>query len=156
MIKEIIACTSRFPVEYKDKEFWHLHLPVPESFIDSPRTPFSIRKLCVQTLIDRVSYLINLKPEDFKDCRVAASLSLPRLWDSQIILFIDRNYFNSFFNRDNEYQKWEIIQDKNLLSSWRLNIPEKLKIKHYQEDLFDEDYHFTNQLVFIGELDPIP
>ena len=59
MVRELEAATQVFPQaeDWEGCGYWHLHLPVAEGFIDSPKTPRSIRQQCIQTLIDRAAYL---------------------------------------------------------------------------------------------------
>jgi hypothetical protein len=58
MVRDIGQLATVTPAE--DREacgYWHAHLPVAEAFIDSPVTPRSIRRLCVQSMIDAANTL---------------------------------------------------------------------------------------------------
>ncbi|GGE60078.1 hypothetical protein JOC93_000811 [Priestia taiwanensis] len=103
--KLIEAHTVEFPVEFYNG-YWHLHLPIAQEFINSTKTPMKIKRLCMQTLIDRAKYLIQIKPNEKETYRVVAAINLANLWNSQIIIFKGDTYFKDFFCRDDEYQKW--------------------------------------------------
>jgi len=155
MVEELTLSTDSFPVEAHEGDgFWHLHLPVAESFIDSYKTPVSVRRLCVQTLVNRVQYLRSIKPQSTQKIRVVATITLPCLWDSQLIVFYGDEYYGNFFKRDNEYQTW-VLQDshKKLLEEFNLVVPEGLVVRNYLEKITDGENEFKNQLLFIGELD---
>jgi protein-tyrosine phosphatase len=107
MIDRIINLTECFPEE--DHRYWHIHLPTASSFIDSPKTPKSIRRQTIQTLIDRTVHLIAHKPDNRNFAKVVTIISLPTLWDSQIVVFFDEAYYDNFFIRNDQYQQWTLI-----------------------------------------------
>ena len=154
MIKHIVEQTLTFPEEERpDCGYWHLHLPVAQAFIDSSNTPSSIRRLCMQTLIDRVDHLKNIKPESDRKSRVIACINLPNLWDSQIIVFYGDEYFSNFFTRDSPEQKWEELpSNRSMAKELNLTIPMDLTEKGYLEHIQDEDWESHSEIWFIGEL----
>lgn len=149
LIERINSLTEDFPEEQR---YWHMHLPVAQSFIDSPKTPKSIRKKCIQTLIDRTAHLNSIKPDNEKFQRVVTLIDLPKLWNSQIVVFFDEDYFNNFFIRDNPEQTWKpIVDDKEFLKEWNLEIPNGLFLTGYHEIINDE-YYYEGQIWAIAEL----
>ncbi len=154
MIESICAHTEVFPEEHPWAHgYWHLHLPVDQGFIDSLKTPFPVRRQCVQTLIDRCQHLQRLKPPSDEPVRVVASISLPYLWDSQIIVFFGQDYFSTFFGRSSEGQSWMPLREsRSIRSEWRLQIPETFQERGYCERIRDEDFSHDGELWFIGEL----
>nr|WP_236797958.1 MULTISPECIES: DUF3916 domain-containing protein [Bacillus] len=56
------ANTQSFPENVSD--YWHLPLPAAYDFMTSNRTPKKIKRLCIQTLLNRAEHLIDLKPND--------------------------------------------------------------------------------------------
>jgi hypothetical protein len=154
MVKSITNWTSRFPMKDTYYGYWHMHLPVAQTFIDSIKTPTFVRRVCIQTLINRVNYLINIKNELSISAHVVACISMPNLWNSQITVFFDEEYFSSFFERNNDYQKWiQLPQDRSLEREWGLTIPDDMRIKGFKELLTDDDYSSISELWFIGNLD---
>ena len=63
LIKRVEENTFEFPTEFYNG-YWHLHLPVAQAFIYSNKTPKKIKRLCIQTLLDRAEHLIQLKPNN--------------------------------------------------------------------------------------------
>ncbi len=153
MVSAISEATSIFPDLDMQRGFWHLHLPVSQSFIDSSRTPSDVRKLCMQTLIDRTKHLIDIKPALDVKTRVVALISLPELWESQIIVFFGEDYFGGFFDRDDEEQRWTLLPfERSILKELDLKMPGGLTEIGYLEEINDEDGEAISELWFIGEL----
>lgn len=57
IIKEMNANTQSFPENVSD--YWHLPLPAAYDFMTSNRTPKKIKRLCIQTLLNRAEHLID-------------------------------------------------------------------------------------------------
>lgn len=70
-VRGIEKYTREFPTEFYNG-YWHLHLPVAQDFISSSKTPNRIKRLCIQTLLDRAVHLIRLKPQDKDKYRVVS------------------------------------------------------------------------------------
>ncbi|MCF8566231.1 DUF3916 domain-containing protein [Alicyclobacillus tolerans] len=152
MVRSIEELTEEFPSDFY-RGFWHIHLPVAKSFIDSEKTPKSIRHLCIQTLVERTQHLISIKPDLPDVTRVVAAIELPNLWDSQIIVFYGNQHFDGFFDRNDESQKWTPLSEtRNIADEWGLSIPHEMSIMGVKEVLTDEDYVHEGEIWFIGEL----
>lgn len=68
--------------------------------------------------------------------------------------FFGDNYYESFFERNTEYQKWILLsENRRIEREWGLDIPKNMKVKGYREEIIDEDDIFIDELWFIGELD---
>ena len=151
---KLIELTSKFPDIDLEHECWHLHMPMSKRFIDSYKTPIALRRKCIQLIIDRVDFLINNKIASDMPVRVVACINLPSLWDSQIIVFWDNDYFKSFFYRNTEYQKWiPLSRERNICREWNISLPRNMKIKGYKEEICDDDLNYEGELWFIGEFD---
>ncbi len=152
MIARIEAETREFPRPYSNSGYWHLPLPVAMDFIDSTATPRSVRRLCVQTLLESAFHLTTLAPQN-EFSRVVVAVSLPDLWASQIIVFFDESYFDSFFVRNSPEQKWLALSQKRSLSKERsLLLPDGFEEKGFRQEVADEDEVFSNELWFFGQL----
>ncbi len=153
MIKRIEEHTMKFPSEFKH-HYWHMHLPIAQDFIDSKKTPNKVKRLCMQTLLERAYLLMQMKPNDRKNYRVVVAISLPELWSSQIIIFKGESYFLNFFNRNNDYQKWLQLSDgRDIQKEWGLLVPNDMQISGYKELMIEEDgYRYEGEIWFIGEL----
>lgn len=155
MIEAIEAGTTTFPAEQEPEcGYWHVHLPVDQAFIDSQKTPHWVRRQCVQCLIDGAERLRYLKPKSRESIRVVTCISSPELWDSQIIVFFDHEYFSSFFDRDSDFHSWTPLSASRLLSrEWSLNVPDIFSERGYHERIRDEDYSHDGEVWFFGDLD---
>ena len=150
----IISYTEFFPEE--EDRYWHLHLPCRSNLIDSIKTPFSLRRSIIQLLIDRTNHLINSRSEELElgYAHVLLALNFPNLWNSQIIVFYDQEYFRNFFDRNSPSQLWtKLPSTRDIIREWKLNLPPSLDVVGYKEDISDEEFEYSGELWFIGELD---
>lgn len=153
LVATLIKLTEEFPEGSSDKEFWHFHIPVKKSFADSKRTPKKARKLLIQTLINRSEYLSTLKPSGNVFCKVVCIICKQELSRSQIIIFFNKEYFNSFFIRNDEEQVWILIETNEFDIKSMYNIPLRFSIKYYLENIYDGDVVWKDELLVIGELE---
>ena len=154
MIEGINIEIEKFPDIDIENGYWHMHLPIKQSFIDSDKVPLKIRRLCIQTIIDATKRLIRIKPKSDIKIRVIAFINLPALWYSEIIVFFGESHFEGYFYRNNEYQKWTPLEDKrNIVKEWNLRVSETFKAKGYKEILTNDDSIYENELWYIGEID---
>lgn len=152
MINRIEENTMVFPTEFYNG-YWHMHLPVGQGFISSDKTPRKIKRLCIQTLLNRAEYLKGLQPQDEEKYRVVVLITLPSLWNSQIIIFQGEDYFKDFFNRDSDYYKWIPLSDnRNIQTEWMLANPANFAISGFKEVIDDEDGYYESEMWFIGEV----
>lgn len=154
MIKRIGEETNDFPSDFYNG-YWHLHLPVAQAFIDSDKTPFGIKRLCVQTLLDCAKHLIEIKPNTCEKYRVVVYISFQELFDSQIIVFAGDSHFEGFFCRNDEFQRWIPLSEKrNLESEWRIDMPKNLNNSGFREETTDENGKiYKRDIWFMGELE---
>ncbi|WP_318582456.1 DUF3916 domain-containing protein [Bacillus paranthracis] len=153
MIKRIEEHTKIFPSTFYNDEYWYMPLPVSQTFIESHKTPRKVKRLCIQTLIDRVNHLIKIKPNDTHTYRVVTIISIENLWRSQIIVFKNDDYFQNFFNRNNEFQTWIPLSNEiNFWETWGISIRPTAQLLHFQEVIYDEDAIDKKEIWFIGEL----
>jgi hypothetical protein len=153
MIKRIEEETKEFPSDFYNG-YWHLHLPVAQSFIDSEKTPFGIKRLCVQTLLKAAKHLIGIKPHTDEKYRVVVSIDFSKLFNAQIIVFHGDTHFKGFFDRNNEFQKWiPLNEESDFGSEWKLNIPQNVIVRGIREEIADEDGEYKRNIWFVGELE---
>ncbi|MDM5428760.1 DUF3916 domain-containing protein [Bacillus mycoides] len=153
MIKRIQEYTNTFPSTFYNDEYWHMLLPDSQAFIDSSTTPRKVKRLCIQTLLNQANQLMKMKPNDTNTYRVVVMIKIASLWNSQIIIFKNDDYFQIFFNRDNEFQKWiPLSNESDFRHEWKISISNSVQTLHFQEIIKDEDGFFEEELSFIGEL----
>lgn len=87
--------------------------------------------------------------------RVVAAVSLPEIFDSQLIVFFGDAHWNEFFDRRSDDQRWTVLpQSRSLAREWRIQIPEGMIERGYRETVQDESYASHGELWFVGELSP--
>ncbi|EJQ13180.1 DUF3916 domain-containing protein [Bacillus cereus] len=154
LIKRIEDSTKAFPSTFYNDEYWHMPLPGSQAFIDSSTTPRKVKRLCIQTLLNQANQLMTMKPNDTNTYRVVVMIKIASLWNSQIIIFKNDDYFQNFFNRDNEFQKWIPLSNASDFGhEWKISISNSVQTLHFQEIIKDEDgFYDEGELLFIGEL----
>ncbi len=153
MVTRIEESTRAFPADI-EKGYWHLPLPVAYDFICSSKTPQKIKRLSIQTLINRAEHLIELKPFDGEIYRVVVAVDATELWGSQIIVFKGDSYFKYFFNRHDDDQRWLPLSDvRNIQREWGLSVLKGRQTMGFKEIIADEDgISYEGERWFIGEL----
>ncbi|PEJ07315.1 DUF3916 domain-containing protein [Bacillus wiedmannii] len=153
MIQGIEEHTKTFPSAFYDDEYWYMPLPVSQAFINSCKTPRKVKRLCIQTLLNQAQHLIKMKPIDTHTYRVVVLISIENLWRSQIIVFKNDDYFQNFFNRNNEFQKWIPLSNKSdFWKTWGISICPTVQTLHFEEVIYDEDAIDEKEIWFVGEL----
>ncbi len=104
----------------------------------------------MQKWLEKTEQIIKHKPKNNDFCKIVAGISTPDFWKSQIIVFYDEEYYNSFFDRQTAYQRWTPIKNRSFIKE--RNIKCDLIEKGYIEILKDEDYSRKSELWFYGEL----
>ncbi len=73
--------------------------------------------------------------------------------ESQIIIFYDENYYNSFWLRNTTEQTWNPIVKQGMSFIQERHIESPLKEKGYYETIVDSDFTHKTILWFYGEID---
>ncbi len=150
--RRLAEVTQSFPAPHDEGGYWHLHLPTARSFIDSPRTPQSVRRECVQLLLDAASRLIALRPSSVA-APVMVAVTTPLLFNSQLIAFFSPDCFTSFFRRVDPDQRWTPLPaSRSLVREWRLLLPRSFSERGFHEHIDEEDYEHNGEIWFFGEL----
>jgi hypothetical protein len=142
--------TEYFP-DTEDDTYWHIHMPCSDILLNSPKSPSFVKVGCANIIIERTKHLINIRPKSMEATKIVGVINLYNLWSSQIIIFYDTEYFNQFFQRDSEYQKWIPIPTD--YKRYFLRDIKDLSVKGFKEIIKDEDYEYNGELWFVGELD---
>lgn len=139
------------PFVRTDNTFEHFHVP-SGIWINSPKTSGKLKTEFCRKWLAKTEEFISQKPEDIPFCKVAAAICVPYFQSSQIIIFYDADYFNSFWERTGAYQIWTPMEAKRSFCRER-NISTALKEKGFHEKITeDEDSVFEDDLWFYGEI----
>ena len=129
----------------------HFHVP-SDQFISSPKTCGKNKTAFCEAWLQKTSEIIEQKPKDISFCKVVAVIDEGNLWESQIIIFYDEDYYNSFWDRSSTGQTWlPIASDARSFAKER-NIKTSLKEKGNIEILSDEEKQRKSTLWFYGEI----
>ena len=148
-LRERIHTISDRAYLHTDQAYEHFHVP-SDPFLDSPKTSGKIKTAFCREWIGATERLIERKPADIGFCKVVCDLCLPELWASQIIIFYDKAYYDSFWERNNEDQRWiRCTPSRSLLAERNIqtDLPELL----IHETLRDEGELFHFDLWYYGE-----
>ncbi|MGG0029620.1 DUF3916 domain-containing protein [Bacillus safensis] len=153
MVTRIEENTQKFPADF-EHGYWHLPLPVAYDFISSSKTPTKIKRLCIQTLLNRAEHLIDIKPNDGETYRVVVAVDVQGFWGSQIILFKGDAYFQNFFDRHDDNQKWlPLPAGRDFQREWGLSVSKHMQTVGFKEIISSEDgISYEGERWFMGEL----
>ncbi len=151
LLKEIEEINAYRYIDYADeREFDHFHIPAG-FWIDSTTTSSKVKTAFCKAWIKKTEEIIRTKPDTDHFCKVVGDLTIPSLWASQITIFYDRKYYESFWDRHGSYQDWTEIKDGSSLARER-GIVTELKEVGYKETLTDEDEVYVSDIWFYGEV----
>ena len=139
------------PFQNTDCQYEHFHVPCSR-FISSPKTYGKIKTQFCRAWLDKTAEVIERKPDHLSFCKVVALIDEFDLWESQIIIFYDKNYYNSFWSRTSGEQTWEPIENQGRSFIQERHIESTLKEKCYLETIDDFEYFHKTILWFYGDI----
>lgn len=151
LVKRINEFSIKNIYNYHYDDYDHFHVPCASDFLDGPKVKGYVKTTFCQTWLDKTQEIISQKPIDADFCKVVCVMSPQCLWDSQIIIFYDKQYYKTFWNRNEKYQKW-IPLDNNSFKIDKKLITNMIELG-FKEIIDDEDGYYTRELWFYGELD---
>lgn len=138
------------PYTETDDKYEHFHVP-SDPFLNAAHVSGKIKTAFCRKWLATAERILREKPKDIPFCKVVACLNVPYLWDSQIIIFYDEEYYREFWERNTFYQKWIPIENSKSLIKTR-NLSTVLCERGYTEIICDEDGMYQSELWFYGEL----
>ena len=114
-LKALLNYIDEFtPFLETDGRYEHFHVPCSRSFINSPKTRAKIKTAFLRKWIETTEKFIEeSKTKKLPFCKVVGIIFEADLWDSEIIIFYDKNYYDTFFTRNDDCQTWTQIENKN-------------------------------------------
>lgn len=79
-----------------DENFWHARIPVLDRLVDPPTASHGMQKRAIAALLQAASHLA-AAASDAPYCRAAVLLTLPDLFQSEVTLFFDPEYYQGFY-----------------------------------------------------------
>ncbi len=128
-----------FPSEYKNESYWNYKIPVLDRLVNPPTTSSAIQRHCVLAMFRAMKHLSDAQPDACKDAVITALIKHPYMFGSELCIFFDREYYQSFYGRNNVHQSVNCISEGVELSN-RLNfvVPKILKEKGYIHRFTDD------------------
>ena len=134
------------------RRYEHFHVP-NDNFIEHPKTSSKIKTAFCRKWLETTQKFISKKPPTFDFCRVVAAIYPGHLWDSQIIIFYDREYFDWFFTRDNiADETWRPIKVSVRSFAAERNIYTPLSECGYIHGYTEEGTYTEDEIWFYGEI----
>ena len=150
-LKAMFGYIDKF-VPFSDTEQKYEHFHVPSShFIESDRINGTVKTAFCRKWLETTEKFISQKPIEQDFCKIVAVLSVPNLWSSQIIIFYDESYYDSFWDRTYVKQLWTLVEDERSFCKDR-NIVTSLAERCYHEKIVEDDNIFECDLWFYGDL----
>ena len=123
-----------------DEKYEHFHVPCSRSFIDSPKMRLKHKAVFLKKWLETTEKFIEeSKLKNLPFCKIVAVTIEDDYWGSQIIIFYDKDYYDNFFIRNDEYQTWtEVNNRQSFIKQHGVTTP--LTEKCIKETLIDDDY----------------
>lgn len=150
-LKALFRHIDKFvPFSQTAQVYEHFHVP-GSPFIESRQTSGKVKTEFCRKWLETTQKFIAQKPAEKDFCKIVAVLSVPNYWSSQIIVFYDESYYNSFWDRTGPYQVWKLERENKSFCKER-NIITTLREACYHETLTDDDEVFKCDLWFYGDI----
>lgn len=146
-----------YPNEIYKEAYWHCKVPILDSIVNRDAT-FEIKKACIQYLVNAVCYILIAKKRNNiqEQSKTMCLISIPRMFCSEVTVFVDQEYYEHFFIRTTAAHKLTLIMDANrsLLKKFEIMIPDGIALQEsgYIETINDEDENYQGELWAIGQL----
>lgn len=87
------------PEQCAGARFWNFKVPVYAKLVDPPHATPETQRACIATIF-AAAEAIDRSPRRPANCRVACLVSTPPLFQSEVTLFFDDDYFRTFLPRE--------------------------------------------------------
>jgi len=146
-----------FPAEHAGLRHFKWKIPVLDRLVRPPTTTAAVQAECAQCLIDAAAHVAAAKPADLAQARVVAIIGMPDMFGSEVCVFFDEAYFQSFTDRTGGYQRWTLLpQGRSLVEEIGLRLPNGFVVQGFAEAIRDEETGETREgeVWLIGECGP--
>ncbi|MEM7590006.1 MAG: DUF3916 domain-containing protein [Cyanobacteria bacterium P01_A01_bin.83] len=114
-----------FPPENKNLKYWNRKIPVLDILVSPPKTTKKIQARCLNSLIQAANHLLDARPSKMTFAKVTVLITYPDMFGSEICIFFDPNYFDSFFDIESQDQSLCLLTGKqSLADQLGVNLPE--------------------------------
>lgn len=147
-----------YPNDVYKGTYWNFKIPILDSILNKDTT-FEIRRECIQYLVDAVCHMLITKVYNniTTPSKIMCLIDVPRMFSSEVTLFVDKEYYEKFFIRNSKKHKLILITDTNrsLIKEFNIKISDTVVLQEqgYIETINDEDTKYQGELWSIGQLD---
>ena len=145
-INQFTPLFEELPIGYD-----HFHVPCGE-FISAPKTSAKIKSAFCKAWLEKTAEIIEQKPDDIPFCKVVGLIDVPDFWQSQIIIFYDKDYYDTFWTRNSTEQTWTHIKDQTKSFVKARNIKTGLNEIGYTEIISEPDFYKKSELWLYGDI----
>ena len=139
------------PFHNTDGDYEHFHVP-GDMFIQCFKTSGKVKTAFCQKWLEKTRQFISQKPDNLPFCNVVAMIDVPNYWNSQIIIFYSPSYYDTFWDRNDSLQVWEVLDCKAQSFVRARNIETTLSEKGYIETMNVDGNYTKSMLWFYGDL----
>ncbi|MHA7000258.1 DUF3916 domain-containing protein [Aeromonas schubertii] len=127
-----------FPSEYADEKYCNWKIPVLDRLVGPPTTTNEIQAHCAQAILRAVKHLFEARPDEYNYAIVSALITYPQMFGSEVCIFFDKEYYDSFYDRNSEWQSLTPIENRKLSSVLNFDVPNPIIQKGYVHRTKDE------------------
>lgn len=96
---DLAALGARDPEAHFGGRFVNFKVPVFQKLVDPPHATLATQLACLRAIFD-AAQAVEKSDKRPADCRVACLVSTPSLFNSEVTVFFDEDYFRSFLPRE--------------------------------------------------------
>ncbi len=137
-----------FPIDQQYEKHWNCKIPVLDRLVNLPTSNKIIQGHCVKAMFRAMFLLNQAKPAKLIDAKVTVLLTYPSLFESELCIFFDEDYFKNFYSRDNEDLSLSPLVNQSLMDELGVNLPKSIKETGFHciiNDEWDGENHQTIQ-----------
>jgi len=134
-----------FPKEFSTEKYINYKIPVLDRLVNPPTTTTNIQAHCAKAMLQAASYLEEAKPKELHKSIVTVLLTYPNMFGSEVCIFFDNDYFETFFKRNNETEKLILLSGKSLVQELKIEAPNNFTETGFQFTVKDESNTFEEE-----------
>lgn len=136
--------------EIVGQKYINWKVPVSRQIIYDNDKDELFRRRFVTSIIETLKITKKYCDKNNIDCIVTAIINDPELFSSEICLFFDKDYWNSFNDKSQTYHKWQKLSNERDILSELSIIDNMLNAIGYEYKILDEDFIEEGELWIIG------
>lgn len=99
IVAELAALEQRDRAAHLGGRFWNCKVPVFQKLVDPPQATLDTQRACIAAVLAAAA-AVERSDKRPQNCRVGCLVSTPSLFQSEVTLFFDEDYFRTFLPRE--------------------------------------------------------